>query len=385
MVEANKYNDLTLRIDPADVLVAERIGFFHEDKAAALGRLIAVDGQRDPIKVVKNKSKSGPLWRLVAGLHRLEGVKAEGLPTVWAIEVFGNSEDLADLESSENLHRRPLAPIERAKFVQALVCAAQERIARQHGQLSQQQLGAKARWDKVKSGQIRVDQALQEEGDDAADKMSAVYGWQESSADTLGMDARTIRRALHLYRLVIEPFPDLIRKLADHPLVGENAAQMKLIADVKDEAKRREVIELLLGDGELSADEARVRVGIDKADGPAPLPHQKYFNQIESGWSRLGTAEKRRFLPTLAAMVPGDMKRALRDRLSEELGDAVVCALPETEADDSRAAMGEAIRLLNELTDGGGVSDDDILAARQKLQAAVFGLKVPAQDGGAGE
>jgi hypothetical protein len=35
---------------------------------------------------------------------------------VFAIEVTGKPEDLADLEASENLHRRPLAPIERAKF-----------------------------------------------------------------------------------------------------------------------------------------------------------------------------------------------------------------------------------------------------------------------------
>lgn len=61
----------------------------------------------------------------------------------------GTPEELADLEASENLHRRPLGPIERAAFTAALVTAAQERIAREHGDLDQYQRGARARWDRV--------------------------------------------------------------------------------------------------------------------------------------------------------------------------------------------------------------------------------------------
>src|SRR5690606_38615791 len=108
----------------------------------ALGRLMAVDGQRDPIKVVANKKNADKPWRLVTGMHRLIGARIENI-TVWAIEVTGKPEELADLEASENLHRRPLAPIERAKFVAALCQAAQERIAREHGNLSQQKLAIK--------------------------------------------------------------------------------------------------------------------------------------------------------------------------------------------------------------------------------------------------
>src|SRR6188768_71982 len=89
----------------------DRIGFLHEDKAAALGRLMAVDGQRDPIKVRANSKNPEKPWKLVTGMHRLIGARIECIP-VWAIEVSGKPEDMADLEASENLHRRPLAPIE---------------------------------------------------------------------------------------------------------------------------------------------------------------------------------------------------------------------------------------------------------------------------------
>ena len=49
-------NAQVLALDPADVLVPTRIGFLHEDKAVALGRLMAVDGQRTPINVVRGKN-----------------------------------------------------------------------------------------------------------------------------------------------------------------------------------------------------------------------------------------------------------------------------------------------------------------------------------------
>lgn len=173
-------NAQVMALDPAEIFVPDRIGFYHEDKATALGRLIAVDGQRDPIKVQPRKGNQP--WKLVTGLHRLRGCEMEGIQ-VYALEVQGQAEDLADLEASENLHRRPLGPIERAKFTAALVQAAQDRIAREHGDLKQHQLGAKARWQRVKDKETTADQVLQQEADDAADKMSAAYSWQESVAD----------------------------------------------------------------------------------------------------------------------------------------------------------------------------------------------------------
>ena len=96
-----------LELSPSDILIPERIGFLHEDKAAALGRLMAVDGQRDPIKIVRYLpsksieqcvSEGKAPWRLVTGMHRLMGATYEGI-TIFAIEVSGKAEDLADLEA----------------------------------------------------------------------------------------------------------------------------------------------------------------------------------------------------------------------------------------------------------------------------------------------
>lgn len=320
-----------LELAPEHVSIPERIGFLHEDKAAALGRLMAVDGQRDPIKVTRNlpsKSIADCLaegkkpWRLVTGMHRLTGALMEGIP-VFAIEVKGKPEDLADLEASENLHRRPLGPIERAKFTAALVTAAQDRIAREHGNLSQQQLAIKARWDRVKHFEETAEAALRDEVEDTSATMARVYGWEESVSDALGMSKRTIHRDLALFRLVIEPFADLTEALAKHPVAGENLAQLLELTRLKDEGIRRKVIEALLADPEIGVEDAKIAAGVG-ATVPlaAPVAHQKHYNAIEGAWSRLSLDQKRQFVPKLASMLTPEMKRTLRDQLNEELGDA---------------------------------------------------------------
>lgn len=320
-----------IELSPNDIDEGTRIGFLHEDKAAALGRLMAVDGQRDPIKVVRSWPKRSveeivaegkKPWRLVTGMHRLIGARLESM-TVFAIEVSGTPEGLADLEASENLHRRPLAPIERAKFTAALVQAARERIAREHGDLGQQKLAIKARWDRVKAHEATAEQALKDETDDTCAKIAHVYGWEESVGEALGMSRRTIHNDLSLYRLLIEPFPDLSEALSKHPVVGENASQLKIIAQIRDEQPRRQVIEALLADAELSADEAKVQFGIGtkKSADATRTAYAKYQAQTTDGFGRMGVSDKRRFIDEkLLEMLatPDLMKRAF-DKLAAAL------------------------------------------------------------------
>lgn len=308
------HNAQVIAIEPADIFVPERIGFYHEDKATALGRLIAVDGQRDPIKVRARKGKQP--WQLVTGMHRLKGCELEGIQ-VYALEVQGKAEDLADLEASENLHRRPLGPIERAKFTAALVQAAQDRLAREHGDLSQQQLAIKARWQRVKDGETTTEQALRDETEDTCAKIAHVYGWEDAVGEALGLSRRTIHGDLALYRLLIEPFPDLIEALAKHPVIGENASQLKAISAVKDVQQRRAVIELVLDQPSVSVEGARTRLGIDSGKAPAPTPDVKFSSTISDSWGRLSTPAKREYLPRFVKMLTPDMKDRLRELLTE--------------------------------------------------------------------
>jgi ParB family transcriptional regulator, chromosome partitioning protein len=57
------------------------------------------------------------------------------------------------------------------------------------------------------------------------------------------------------------------------------------------------------------------------APDATPVAHQKHLNAIVGGWGRLDIAQKRQFIPQFAALLTPDLKRALRDRLNEELGE----------------------------------------------------------------
>lgn len=373
-------NAQVMILDPAHVMVPERIGFLHEDKAVALGRLMAVDGQRDPIKVVRNlpsKSVEACLsegkkpWRLVTGAHRLRGAALEGM-TVAALEVLGKAEDLVDLEASENLHRRPLGPIERAKFTAALVRAAQERLAREHGTLSHHKLGAKARWERVKAGESTVDNVLRDETEDACATLAHAYGWEESVGEALDMSRRTIHRDLSLSRLLIEPFPELIEALSKHPVVGENASQLKAIAQVKSETARRAVIEALLADPELSADEARVLAGIDAPEsGAKPAADMVLHNRVKSTLARMRDADREATVESLVLSERVPVKRRIFERLASELGASAPTRVPMAQASE---ALQQAIKVANALLDGSGVDDDQLDALRAAAQAVVFDI-----------
>lgn len=315
-----------IEVDPADVRIGERVGFFNEDFAVAIGQSMRAFGQRDPIKLKVDPTGEAP-WLLVVGRHRLVGASLEGLK-VWSIEVAdAAAEEFENLESSENLERRKLPPIENAMFVHSFVEAARKRLARVHGEMKQQQLAIKARWDRVKASESTVGQALTDEVNDTSANLAGVYGWQESAREAMGLSERDVYRNLALYRLLIAPFPELAEPLAKHPIVGENASQLKLIAEVQDEAQRRAVIEALLADEGLNAIDARISIGIGAADGPAPLAHQKHVNAVVGGLARLTPAlQKRHLSEFVQALGSDDVKRQLRDILNEELGEAIAAA-----------------------------------------------------------
>lgn len=282
-------------VAPAHVDEGDRIGFLHEDKAAALGRLMAVDGQRDPIKVVANKKNPEKPWRLVTGMHRLIGARIECIP-VWAIEVKSGADDLSDLEASENRHRRSFRPLERAKFTAALVNAAKARLAREHGDLKQQQMAVRTRWERVKAKELKAEKALSDEVDDTCRISRRVYGWEESVAKALDMGRDAIYDDLKLNRLLIEPFGSMMAALDAHPVVGGSRKQLLSLASKDHDGIRRRAVELLLENPDMDAATAVERAMPDAPPSRAPTPFEKFTGQVVAGWSRLGIEGKRRFI-----------------------------------------------------------------------------------------
>lgn len=309
-----------LELDPniIDVDLSGRIGFYFEDKAVAFGRLLAVDGQRDVVKVSRAPAASKYKWLLHVGLHRTMGARFEGLP-IYAIEVSGKPEQLAQLETSENLDRRVLEPLERAKFIGAYCQAIQERLARENGNLKQQQLAIKSRWAKAKNHKAETESALQAMSEYTAATVAAVYGWQESAAEVFGLSKRTIRNALKIHRQIVVPFnPELVRALADHPIVGRDQKQLLDLASIEREDLRLQALEALLADLEMSIAGALVQVGVDSPAKAVPTKDVKFASTITDSWGRLTLGAKRAFLPEFAKLLTADMRQQMRAALDAE-------------------------------------------------------------------
>lgn len=324
--EATGVAIVVLALSPDDIQVGDRLGAFWPDKAAAIGRLMAEDGQNEPIKVRKNGPRATKPWTLVAGLHRLEGAKLEGLAIIDAIPVTGDEATLRKIEASENIERGSRSPLERANFVRAIADAAEARLKEQHGDLSPEQIAIRARWDAMKCkapGVERDDDLNDAEAAHTSANLALVYGWAEETAEGLGMSRRAMFRDLALHRALIAPFPDLWRDLATHPLVGENASALRDIAAIKDEGTRRALIEDLIPNPELTLAQAKEGLGLSTASTPAATGATKYMNNAVSNIERLSAGQQRDFVPALLrALKPSVLDVIVAEISALKAGDA---------------------------------------------------------------
>jgi ParB family transcriptional regulator, chromosome partitioning protein len=312
-----------LTLDPAtiDPDPKGRIGLFFPAKAAALGLLMKQKGQNDPIKVVKLATKSTKhdygkvttnyAWRAVTGRHRLEGCLREGLQ-IQAIEVAGTAAELLGIQKSENLDRRDLEPLEHSMFVRVVADEAKNAVLEKHGVASLDALGGLSRANRVQFSEM---EKADEFADVTVDNLSTAFGWKEETAKALGLDPKSLQRALRIHRLIVEPFHDLIDVFKDHPVAKVRDSLLKICA-IADEPTRRKVVECLCaGPTDLGYAFAHCGLSPEKAE---PEPYRKFSGQIMGGWSRLNTAQQRRFIPEFVSQLTPAQRSFLRDELNQK-------------------------------------------------------------------
>lgn len=315
------------QIHPSEVRIGERIGLFWPGKAAAIGALMANDGQNDPIKVSWNQIANS--WQLVTGLHRLQGALGLGLPVIDAVQVYGNAADLRRIEVSENIHRRDFGPLERAMFARATADDVEARWSTGYDGLSPQAIGQIKRWEKDRAkapGVERDDVLAASEAQASAAMSGGTYGWQEEAAESLGLSARSLQRSLMLHRRLIAPFDrDLVEAFAATPH-GDNVAALEAIGRLAEADARRRVMEAIIQNPALSVDQAiHLADGTTKSLKPRVAGDTKFMNNAGSNLARLSAAGWRSFAPTIAEMVKPSALVAMRDALDAriaELGDA---------------------------------------------------------------
>lgn len=302
-------------IDPDE---AGRIGLFYPEKMEAIGILIAEHGQKTPISVIRNPEGAQFAWKLVAGLHRLKACTLAGVD-VLAIEENTLRNDAEFVQASENLHRRELEPIERAMFIHAMVDIVRAKVLKEYGVESDKALAAKAK-------AARVQYSDSDEADDlakaAGDNLSRAYSWSDKVSEASGFGQRDIQRSMRIYRCIVDENRDLMDAFKDLN-VAKSADALLKIAALKDAALRRKVIETLIS-GPKDLGYVFEMLGITTAKVEAST-YSKFSSQILGGFSRLGTADKRRFIPEFTAAIPQGMRALVReelDRLDAEGGAA---------------------------------------------------------------
>lgn len=287
-------NVLQVAVD--DIAIGDRIGILWPDKVAALGQLITASGQRTPINIRANGPKAAKPWTLVAGWHRLEGVKLAGLRIIDAIQVYS---DFREIEAEENVLRRDLGPIERACFVRAVADAAEARLRDEHGDLTPEQIAIRARWAAVrdKAATVERDEALNDaEANHTRCNLHRVYNWREETAAAMNMSLDKIKRDLALHRAIIAPFPDLYEALARHPIVGENASALREIASYA-EPSRRAIIEDLIQAPDMTLAQALQGLALKAGKAPAPTGATKYMDNAGSNIARLTLGQQKDWAP----------------------------------------------------------------------------------------
>ncbi len=302
---------LELPVGDIDPAIPSRIGLFFPEKAEALAALIGAHGQNDPIKVKRNGARAATPWTLVAGLHRLEACRLLDQP-VQAIAVDGDEDALRAIQASENLDRRTLGALERAMFVAAVAEAAKRQAYELHGVDNDKALAAKAKaaGDKMSSAE-RLEKVTfhPSEKADAEAELAAFalrstsYSWNAKVAEVCEMTERHLKRALRIYRVIVEPNRDLMDAFKSHPVASNGNALLAICQKDKAPTLVRAIIQWLIAHPDEATADAAIVVVCGKASG-AKSDDQKRLSAFSSAFLRMSPREKKGALSFLAQNLP---------------------------------------------------------------------------------
>lgn len=191
--------------------------------AEALAAIIGSQGLMNPVTL----RADGARFRLVAGLHRLEAVRALGWDAIPARLSQAETDDAARLEEvMENLGRHELVALDRCQHLWELK-QVWERMypqAKKGGDRGNQHTGGK-----VQSLDL---------GSDAP-----VFGFAKATAEKIGLSKQAIHLAVQIWTRL---YPPLRRRLQGTAL-AEKQTELKALSELSTN-RQVKVVDLILGD-----------------------------------------------------------------------------------------------------------------------------------------
>ena len=256
-----------LPVDLASIEIPPRFRTVDPETVSALADSIARLGLQSPIILRKHPDDPGLLF-LVAGAHRLQAVRDLGWPRIEALVVDGPEEEIGLIEIDENLIRKDLTPLERARFL-AQRKAIYARLYRQTGRGGDRRSASYAR--------------------DRAHTPEPTASWAQEAADLIGISKRAVHRAVSIGAGLSDELADA---LAGTPIANREGDLFRL-AQMSDKDKKRVLRRLQ------EPDAPRTLFGLT---GPAPVPAKPdRVHRLQREWTAASNDERERFFSWIQA------------------------------------------------------------------------------------
>ncbi len=261
-------------ISVAEIDAADRLRAVDAAHAAALAENIRQTGRlRQPIEV-RTARKGG--FKLIAGGHRLEAVRALGWTEVEAF-VFDASDAEARLaEIDENLVRHDLNPLDRAVFLFERKAAyeALHPETKHGGDRGNQHTGGKPRQDEM---------------------ISFWRSFGKDTAERIGLSERAIQYALEIAKKLS---PEVRARIAG-TWVAKKQSELRALVKVEP-AKRLAVIDLLLAEDNAVTTVKAAAARVDGKAAASASDVDKQLSRLMTAWRHAGRAARSAFLQHLS-------------------------------------------------------------------------------------
>ena len=240
-----------------DIQCGDRLRAVDAGRVASLAASIAEIGLRTPVTVTITVDGDGEVsYRLIAGAHRLEAMKASGQDYIDAFVMDGDEDDAALWEIDENFARAELSDAQRAEHH-----VRREEILKRKG-------------------------LVRENGGDRKSERQIVglKSYADQAADTLGVNRRTVERDLRRGKNIA---PEVMAEVAGSRL-DKGVVLDELAATPRDQqpAKLSEIASRGLV--------SRVRTADDPLNDLEATERQ--LAALMAAWNRAGADARRKFL-----------------------------------------------------------------------------------------
>lgn len=257
-----------LPVDLASIEIPPRLRAVDPETVSALADSIARISLQNPIILQKHPDDPG-LLLLVSGAHRLQAVRELGWPRIEALVVDGSPEEIGLIEIDENLIRKDLTPLDRARF------------------LAQR----KAIYAKLYRGTGRGgDRRSASSAGDTADRVTASTSWAQDAADLVGISPRAVHRAVAIGTGLSD---ELAHALADTPIAKREGDLFRL-AQMSSKDKKRVLLQLQNPDVPCSS--------LSRLMRPAPGPSKPdRVRRLQREWAAASPDERHQFFSWIQA------------------------------------------------------------------------------------